>query len=151
MDESTFQPPEAPTRQGDPEDHELANGLVYDMDHLQQVVEPNWKQSLCEAARSEDSGHKEKQLAAQRGALGELWPTIIALGRRLEQIRSAELERNRRRLGGLQPFQHRAVEALTQGILNKILHGLVSELEAHAGAPERHVLAQLVRRLFGVA
>src|SRR5262249_35068670 len=70
---------------------------------------------------------------------------------RLEQIRSAELERNRRRLAALQPFQHRAVEALTRGISNKILHGLVLELQAHAGAPERHVLTQLERRPFGVA
>jgi glutamyl-tRNA reductase len=151
MDESTIQTPEAPTTQGVPEDHELANGLVYDMDHFQQLVEPNRKHSRYEAAGGEDGARKQKQLADQCSTLGELSPTIIALARRLEQIRSAELERNRRRLGVLEPFQHRAIEALTLGILNKILHGPVSELQAHAGAPERHVLAQLVRRLFGVA
>jgi glutamyl-tRNA reductase len=87
---------------------------------------------------------------SSRGALRELSPTIVALRQRLEQIRSAELERYRRKLGALEPVQRRALEALTQGILNKILHGPVYELNAHAGTPEQHALAQLVGRIFGL-
>ena len=121
------------------------------MDDFQQAMEANQEQRPCEVAESEDSAHGRQRLAARRAALQELSPTLIALARRLEEIRSAELERYRRKLGALDPFQHRAVEALTRGILSKILHGPVCELKAHAGAPEQHVLAQLVRRLFRVA
>jgi len=129
----------------------VPRALVYDMDDLQQVTEANQEQRPCEAAESEESTQAPKQLAARRAALQELSPTIIALMRRLEQIRSTELARHRRRLGALEPSQHRAIEALTRNILNKVLHGSVCELKAHAGAPEQHVLAQLVRRLFRVA
>ena len=82
---------------------------------------------------------------------GKPSPTIIALGQRLEQIRSAELERYRNKLGTLEAAQRRAVEALTRGILNKMLHGPVHEPEAHAGEPEQDVRLQLVRRIFGLA
>jgi len=144
MDDSKFQFGEAPTTQSVPQDHEPANGLVDDTDDLQ-TVEANHDQRRCEAAWGEDGAR------IARGALRELSPTIIALARRLEQIRSAEIERYRRKLGALEPAQHRAVEALTRGILNRILHSPVRELKAHAGAPEQHTLAQLVRRMFEVA
>jgi len=150
MDESKFRSCEALTTQGIPEDHELANGLVCDTDDLQ-AVGANHEQRRSEAAWGEDSARKEGELSTRRGALRELSPTIIALARRLEQIRSAELASYRRKLSALEPAQHRAVEALTRGILNRILHSPVCELKAHAGAPEQHLLAQLVRRMFGVA
>jgi glutamyl-tRNA reductase len=89
---------------------------------------------------------------AQRNlASREVSSTIIALGKRLEQIREEQLERYQGKIRTLEPAQRGAVEALIKGILNKILHGPVCELNAHAGTPEQHALAQLVRRIFGVA
>lgn len=148
--ESKFQSGEAPTIQGVPEDDKLANGFVDDLDDLQQVVETKNEEHQGEATRAEEIVRQLGGLAPRGVALRELSSTIVALGWRLEQIRSAELERYRRKLGALEPVQRRAVEALTRGILDKILHGPVCELKAHAGAPEQHVLAQLVRRIFGV-
>ena len=147
MGEPKFQSDDAPTRQGVLEDEELANGF---MDDLQQMVEANHEQPQREAVWAEEVA-PGVELARRGIALREVSPTIVALWRQLEQIRSAELERYRRKLGALEPVQRRAVEALTRGILSKILHDTVCELRAHAGTPEQHVVVQLVGRIFGLA
>ncbi len=146
MDELKSKLGQAPTAQAVPEDHE-ANGP--DADDLQQVVATRHEQPQGEGIWAQEIVHEE-ELGRRSVALQELSPTIIALGRKLEQIRSAELRRYRKKLGALEPFQREAVEALTQGILNKILDGPVCELKAHAGAPEQQGLSHLVRRIFGV-
>ena len=80
----------------------------------------------------------------------EVVPTIVALEQRLENIREMELDRYRGRLNGLSSQQREAVDALTKGILNKILHGPITELKSGAGLPEQGSLVQLVRKMFGV-
>jgi glutamyl-tRNA reductase len=128
MEKPRLQSGEVPTTQRVPED-ELTNDFV---DGAEEMVGEELEHT--KGGNSRNFSH-----------------TIIALGQRLEQIRSAELERYRSKLGRLTSAQREAVDDLTRGILNKILHGPVCELKAHAGAPEQPVLAQLVRRIFGVA
>ena len=50
----------------------------------------------------------------------------------LETIRQAEIDRVRGRLGALSPDQELAVEALTRGIINKIMHTPISALKTAA-------------------
>ena len=150
-DESNFQSDQTWTKQDVRKDDDVANGFVKDMDDVQQVVEANHGQHDREAAWRQDIAREEGKLATRSVALRQLSPTIVAVGQRLEQIRSAELERYRNKLGTLKPAQHRAVEALTRGILNRMMRGPVCELKAHAGAPEQHAQAQLARRIFGLA
>ena len=151
MDESEFQSGGTPTTQGVSEDDELANGFVYEMNGLQQAVEPHHRQRQRETAWGEQHVREERKRTMRRVALRELSPTIIALAQRLEQIRSAEVERYRSKLGTLEPAQREALEGLTRGLLKKILLGPARELKARTGAPERQAQEQLVRRLFGVA
>jgi glutamyl-tRNA reductase len=49
-------------------------------------------------------------------------PAIVALQKKAEEIRVAEMERIHNRLGSLSPEQLAAVEALTRGLVNKFLH-----------------------------
>lgn len=72
----------------------------------------------------------------------EVEPAIRALRSRAERVRAEEVERFSSRLGGLDDDQRRAVEALTEGIVNTLLHTPTVELKraADAGA-ERHVAA----------
>jgi glutamyl-tRNA reductase len=131
MDECGFKSREASTAQGTQENDDFHEQL--------------------ELAAAENLALEERELAQRSAALKELSPTIIALGRRLEQIRSAEVERYRTKLGTLEPSQRLAVEALTRGILNRMLRGLVRELKAHTGEPEHQMRLRLVRRVFGLA
>jgi glutamyl-tRNA reductase len=120
------------------------------MDDFRQGVEANQKHCQREAAWAEEIVPEVTERAMRNLASREVSSTIVALGRRLEQIRSEQLERYDSKIMTLEPAQRGAVEALIKGILNKILHGSVCELNAHAGTQEQHALVQLVGRIFGL-
>jgi glutamyl-tRNA reductase len=68
----------------------------------------------------------------------------------LETIRQAEIDRVRGRLGTMSTDQEMAVEALTRGIINKIMHTPISTLKTAARDPESTTVVDLVRRLFNL-
>jgi glutamyl-tRNA reductase len=76
-------------------------------------------------------------------------PLVAALHERAEEIRRAELARFRRRLGGLDDTQQRAVEALTRSVVAKLLHDPTVALKSGSGTPAGEQLAQALRQLFG--
>ena len=59
-------------------------------------------------------------------------PTIVSLQEHLETVRQAEIDRVRGRLGTLTPEQEMAVEALSRGIINKIMHTPITTLKSAA-------------------
>jgi len=80
--------------------------------------------------------------------VAEVTPTIVGLQEQLEQIRTGELERVRRRYGPFTPQQEEAIEALTRGLVNKIAHGPISELRSQAGEPDGHHIIAAIRKAF---
>jgi glutamyl-tRNA reductase len=134
----------------DPAVNELDNAFVYDIDDLGQVVEANKKQREREAVWAEQIVEQEVQKMMHRLASREVVPTIRALEERLNRIREAELERYRGPLATLSSEQRQAVDALTRGILNKILHGPVTELKSEAGEAGQHNLVRLIQKIFGL-
>jgi glutamyl-tRNA reductase len=134
----------------DPLVNELDNVFVYDIDDLGQVVEANKKQREREAVWAEEIVQEEVHRTMRRLASRDLVPTIVALEDRLNAIRACELERYNGRLGNLTSEQRQAVDALTRGIMNKILHGPLTELKNGAGEPEQVALVRLVRKIFGL-
>jgi glutamyl-tRNA reductase len=83
-------------------------------------------------------------------AASEIEPTIRDLRGRAEEVRVAELDRLATKLGALDDKQRAAVEALSRGIVNTLLHEPTVRLKALAdgGAAEAH--ADAVRELFGL-
>lgn len=77
-------------------------------------------------------------------------PTIRDLRARADEVRAAELDRLAGKLGSLDDRQRAAVEALTRGIVNTLLHEPTVRLKALAddGAAEPH--ADALRELFGL-
>ena len=59
-------------------------------------------------------------------------PAIVALQRKAEEIRQAEMQRIQARLGSLTAEQAAAVEALTRGLVNKFLHPPMQALKQAA-------------------
>ncbi len=78
----------------------------------------------------------------------EVAPLVSALHDRGEGVRSAELERFRSRLAELEPRQVEAVEALTHGIVAKLLHDPTVGLKDAAGTARGERLAEALRDLF---
>jgi glutamyl-tRNA reductase len=78
-------------------------------------------------------------------------PTIVSLQEHLETVRQAEIDRVRGRLGTLTPEQEMAVEALSRGIINKIMHRPITTLKSAAReSSESTTIVDLVRKLFNL-
>ena len=135
----------------DPRVNELDNVFLYDIDDLEHVIEANRRQRKQEAQRAEQMVSREVDQTIRRLASREVTPTIVALGEHLNRIRAEEMERMKGSLAGLSPDERQAVEALTQGMIKKILHGPITELKGAAGKPNRNDLVHLVKKLFGLA
>jgi glutamyl-tRNA reductase len=78
----------------------------------------------------------------------EVAPLVVALRGRGEAVRSAEIERFRARIDALDPQAREAVEALTKGIVAKLLHEPTVRLKDAAGSPRGDRLADALRALF---
>ena len=124
--------------------------FVYDIDDLQQVVEANVSDRGREAERAERLIEEEVARFQRRVQSLDAVPTIVALQKRVEDIRRSELDRLRGRLGKLSPEQESAVENLTRSIVNKILHTPISALKSFSGSDQLATTAELLRGLFGI-
>jgi glutamyl-tRNA reductase len=77
-------------------------------------------------------------------------PTVSALYERGERVRAAEVDRFRARLSGLDARQQAAVEALTRGIVAKLLHEPTVRVKDSAGSARGERLSSALRELFGM-
>jgi glutamyl-tRNA reductase len=137
-------------RDVDPEMNKLDGIFVYDIDDLQQAVTAHVTDRKKEASRAEDIINIEVERFQARLQALEVVPTIVSLQDHIETIRQAEIDRVRGRLGPLSPEQELAIEALTRGIVNKIMHTPISALKTAARASEATTVIDVVRRLFNL-
>jgi glutamyl-tRNA reductase len=132
----------------EPSVNEIDNVFLYDIDDLQEVVNANLRERLKAAERAEELVAEEVERTMARLKVADVTPTIVGLQEQLEQIRTGEIEKARRKYGPFTPQQEQAIEALTRGMMNKIAHGPISEIRSHAGHPDgAHVIAA-IRKAF---
>jgi glutamyl-tRNA reductase len=124
--------------------------FVYDIDDLQQAVAAHVADRKKEAERAEAIIATEVERFQSRVQSLDVVPTIVSLQDHLETIRQAEIDRVRGRLGALDPEQELAIDALTKGIINKIMHTPITTLKVAARDPEATTVIDLVRRLFNL-
>ncbi|KAL8144148.1 hypothetical protein V2J09_017180 [Rumex salicifolius] len=107
----------------------LATSRVYNVDDLKEVVEANKEDRLRKAMEAKAIIDEEtKQFEAWRDSL-ETVPTIKKLRAYAERIRAAELEKCLSKFGDdLPKKQTRAIDDLSRGIVNKLLHGPMQHL-----------------------
>jgi glutamyl-tRNA reductase len=137
-------------RDVDPGMNKLDGIFVYDIDDLQQAVSSHVDDRRKEAERAEAIVTAEVERFQIRLQTLDVVPTIVSLQDHLETIRQAEIDRVRGRLGALSPEQELAVEALTRGIVSKIMHTPISALKMAVREPEATTVIDLVRRLFNL-
>ena len=80
----------------------------------------------------------------------EVVPTIAAIRAEAESIRQAELEKAIKRLGGLSEKELATVEALSQAIVNKMLHGPTARLRDAAAEKDGYAAVESARMLYGL-
>jgi glutamyl-tRNA reductase len=131
-----------------PDVNEIDNVFLYDIDDLQGVVNSNLREREKEAGHAEGIIAQEVEKLLARLKQQEVTPAIVSLREQWEEIRLAEIERVRSRLGPLTVQQEEALDALTRGIINKIAHGPVSELKRRAGDPDGVHVVDAIRKVF---
>ncbi|MGI0480126.1 glutamyl-tRNA reductase [Geminocystis sp. CENA526] len=125
--------------------------VAYNVDDLKAVVAQN------QASRREMAREAEVLLEEEIEAF-ELWwqsletvPTISCLRSKIEEIREQELEKALSRLGSEFAEKHQEViEALTRGIVNKILHDPMVQLRAQQDIEARRKALQTLQTLFNL-
>jgi glutamyl-tRNA reductase len=133
----------------DPAINELENVYLYDIDDLGGVAEVNRDERSREAEKAEAIVEEEVESFGKWLAGLDAVPTIVALRRKIEAIRQAELEKTLPTLRELTPRERESLDAMTTAIVNKILHGPITHLKQHDRRREAFYLAA-ARQLFDI-
>ncbi|MBD2196315.1 MULTISPECIES: glutamyl-tRNA reductase [Calothrix] len=131
--------------------NELANVQAFNVDDLKAVVAQNYE------SRRKMAQEAEKILDEEVEAFDIWWrsletvSTISCLRNKVETIREQELEKALSRLGSEFAEKHQEViEALTRGIVNKILHDPMVQLRAQQDVEARRRCMQTLQMLFNL-
>jgi glutamyl-tRNA reductase len=135
-------------RDVDPTAADLPGVTLLDMDDLRAFAEAGQAERRREVAAVRTMVGEELDRYTAVSSAREVAPLVAALREHAEDVRRAELERFRSKLGELDERQIEAVEALTHGIVAKLLHQPTVGLKDAAGTPKGERLAEALRDLF---
>ena len=129
--------------------NELDNVYLYNIDDLAAVTDDTREEREREAQKAETIVEVELESFLRWLSGLELVPAIKDIRANIERLREAELRRHRAWLAALPADQRSHIEALSRGIINKILHQILSELRRNNGVVEGIYAADVARRLLG--
>jgi glutamyl-tRNA reductase len=137
-------------RDVDPAVGDLPGVFLYNIDDLQAVVQTNLAHRRKEIPKAEAIINQEMAAFMSWFRALDVVPTIVELRQHAEEIRRAELEKALRRLEDLSDHERNIIQALTYGIVNKILHRPTIRLKDHANSRDGYHYTEAVRDLFGL-
>jgi glutamyl-tRNA reductase len=119
---------------------------LFDVDDLQAICATNRAARASEIARADELIEESIARYMEWWAARVATPTIRALRERAEAIRSAEVQRTLARFPQLSEREQAAIQALSEAIVNKLLHPPITSLKDADGGE----LIGAARRLFQV-
>jgi glutamyl-tRNA reductase len=135
-------------RDVDPAAAEVPGITLLDLDDLRRFTEAGLRGRQREVAGVRGIVDEEVDRFLGLRSAREAAPLVSELRSRGEEIRRLELDRFRGRLEHLDEHDRETVEALTRGILAKLLHEPTVRLKDAAGSPRGDRLADALRDLF---
>ncbi len=135
-------------RDVDPSVDDLAGVTRLDLDDLRTWAARGIEQRAGEAAKVRTIVAEEVERFLFEVTSRQAAPLVAQLRERAEELRLAELDRHARKLAKLDPDQRAAVEALTRGLVAKLLHEPSVRLRGDAGTPRGERNAAAMRDLF---
>ncbi len=135
-------------RNVDPSAGQLPGVHLYNIDDLQAVVEDHLNGRRREVPRVEAIVAEEVAAFMAWFRALEVIPIITELRRRSEEIRRAEVARALRRLGNVSERERQVIEAMSQSLVNKLLHPPTERLKVEAGNGQAALYAAVARALF---
>jgi glutamyl-tRNA reductase len=135
----------------DPEVDKVDNVYLYDIDDLQSKVDVNTGGRAKEAEKAEELITQEVETYLQWERALDAVPTIVDLREKVEDIRKREFDKTVGSMNGITEDQMRAMEAMSQAIVNKLLHAPLVVLKQAASAPDTgDATIAIARRLFNL-
>ncbi len=132
----------------DPGVNDVENVYLYTVDDLQEVVAANLQQRSEEAKKAEDIVNQEIGQFFKWLSSLEVTPTIVALRTKFDEIRRAELEKTVAGWKELTPEGQKRLEALTNAVMNKLLHPPTSLLKRAGQGGRTDLYVDALRALF---
>ena len=128
---------------------EISGVFSHDVDDLEEVVSRNQEARQQIAIQAEALIKEEGRLFLEWWESLEAVPTINSLRSGLESIRKEELQKALSRMGpDFSARERKVVEALSKGIINKVLHTPVTKLRAPQSRSERLEALKIIEDLF---
>jgi glutamyl-tRNA reductase len=131
-----------------PDVEAAGNVTLLNLDHLRDWAARGLAQRQAEADRVRLIVGEEVERFSLEATARQAAPLVAQLHEKVEAIRQAELDRFHNRLASLDPAQREAVEALTKGMVAKLLHHASVRLKDDAGTPQGERNSAAVRELF---
>jgi glutamyl-tRNA reductase len=135
----------------DPDAASIPQVKLFDIDGLNAQLEDSLTRRMDEVP------HVRQILAEELFEFGaflkslEMLPIIADIRQQAEAIRAAELEKTLRRLPDLTEAERERIEALTQALVQKLLHHPTRRLRAEATSHRAPEYASLARNLFNLS
>ncbi|HZA75754.1 MAG TPA: glutamyl-tRNA reductase [Acidimicrobiales bacterium] len=137
-------------RDVDPAVADIDGVTLLDMDDIRRFAAAGVVERRREVAAVEAILNDELERYLMATSAREVAPMIVALRERAEAVRQAEVERFRARLDTLDPGQAELVDAVTKGLVSKLLHEPTVVLKDAAGSPRGDRLVAALRELFEI-
>jgi glutamyl-tRNA reductase len=128
--------------------NDIDNAYHYNVDDLQTVVNTNIKERGKEAEKAE--GMIASEVVTFRKWLNSLQvvPTIVSLRQKIDGIRESETEKALGKLTSLSDKDKQQVKALTNAIVNKILHRPQAVLKEASHTEDAGLYLEVTRKMF---
>ena len=130
---------------------EIADVTVFDLDDLARWADRGRMQRLAEVDQVRVIVAEEVERFGAEAAALQAAPLVTALRHRAEALRLAEIDRHTKRLAQLDDEQRQLVEAITRGVVAKLLHEPSVRLRNQAGTPQGERNAASVADLFDLS
>ena len=124
---------------------------LLDLDNLRDWAARGQAQRATEALAVRDIIEQEIERFNMETTARQAAPLVAQLHERAEAVRAAEIERQNKKLSSLTPEQQDAVDAVTKGIVAKLLHDMSVRLKDDAGTPRGERNSAAVRDLFDLS
>ncbi len=130
---------------------ELDGVTLLNLDHLRDWADRGLAQRRGEADRVRAIVAEEIERFMMEAAARQAAPLVAQLHEWAEAVRVGELERYSSRIAGLDDAQRATLDAVTKGIIAKLVHQPSVRLKADAGTPQGERNAAAVRDLFDLS
>ncbi len=134
----------------EPSVKDIDNAFLFDIDDLETRVDQKLEERRREASKAEQMIEEEVQVILHWLKSLDVTPTIVALRKRAEEIKQAEIEKVMGRLGHLSQQERGAIEGLASAIVNKLLHGSLVTLKTEANSASSTMFVEAAKRFYNL-